>query len=613
MYNGGMSRRVSTKKKGAIVLSFIGVMAVGLFGYSQVGALTYSSDTDLSFTFNPVLGVSLSSSDLHIDDLAPGTSADSNIITVSVNTNTAYGYTLNATVGQATNYETRNLVLDGDNSYNFTSINYGASLASLTTDNTWGYAYLPSTSGASWTNYSGLPLYSDTTNVANLISTDEPADNSSVQFKIAAKASSGQASGEYKNVINFIAVANPEPVFYLYDEVAKMSKGTQSPYELLEEITTPTTDDYLTDTSNSGVFLYDEETYGPSSDASDIYDIYYYRGVLEGTGDHGQYGSSATYPNYVKLDNGTCWRIVRTTGSGGVKMIFNGFYGEAVPWGEIPACKNYYYDLTENLIHFNSTSPIRGYVSLISENNLASVGYTYNPDVANVSGQMALAEILGSDGFDNNVSDSVVKQYIDDWYEDYLLDYTGLLETSAGFCNDRSIYLYETNNQSLGGDYLLDQYEVVSPSINVSPFNKYHFGSYLRASDVNNGLVPRLGCPRGDVDLYTTASSNDGNKHLTYPVALLTADESILAGLRFGGADANNDSIYLRDGFLYSLSPSSNSLGSMSIFNMAVPTGSIHNDMLAGGNFWALPSVSLIHEIEVAGGTGTATDPWTIR
>lgn len=186
------------------------LVAGGVFLGGNVNALTYSSDTKVEFTFNPTIGVALSS-DLHIDDLAPGSTSDSNIITVSVVTNTAYGYTLNATVGQATNYETRNLVLDGNNSYNFASINYGSSLASLTTDNTWGYAYLPSTSGASWTTYSGLPLYSDTTNVATLISTDEAADNDSVQFKIAAKASNAMASGEYKNVINFIAVANPEP------------------------------------------------------------------------------------------------------------------------------------------------------------------------------------------------------------------------------------------------------------------------------------------------------------------------------------------------------------------------------------------------------------------
>lgn len=192
-----------------IILTTIISLASGTLLTQKAEALTYSSSTKMEFTFNPVIGVSLSS-DLHIDNLAPGTAADSNIITVSVNTNTAYGYTLNATVGQETNYETRNLVLDGNNSYNFSSLDYGSSLAAITTDNTWGYSYRPSGAGASWTNYSGLPLYSDETNVANLITTEE-AESDSVEFKIAAKASNGQASGTYKNVINFIAVANPEP------------------------------------------------------------------------------------------------------------------------------------------------------------------------------------------------------------------------------------------------------------------------------------------------------------------------------------------------------------------------------------------------------------------
>ena len=210
MYNCGMIWNLLDKRFKLIAFVLMSLLLGGVLCCNAVMALTYSSSTNVEFTFNPTIGVSLSS-DLHIDDLAPGGTSDSNIITVSVITNSAYGYTLNATVGQATNYETRNLIMDGNNSNNFTSINYGASLASLTTDNTWGYAYLPSTSGASWTTYSGLPLYSDTTNVATLISTDDIVSNNSVQFKIAAKASNAMASGEYKNVINFIAVANPEP------------------------------------------------------------------------------------------------------------------------------------------------------------------------------------------------------------------------------------------------------------------------------------------------------------------------------------------------------------------------------------------------------------------
>lgn len=212
VYNGCMKKGLLCVKR-IIVLGLVGGMIGGLMGYlssSDSHALTFSSDVEIGFTFNPVLQVSLSSADLVINNLAPGASSDSNEITVTVNTNTAYGYTLNATVGQATNYETRDLVLSGNNA-SFASLDYGASLASLTSDNTWGFSYQTSASGASWSNYSGLPQYDDEENVTTLIATDDPAATDYVKFKIGAKAGTSQVSGEYKNVINFVAVANPEP------------------------------------------------------------------------------------------------------------------------------------------------------------------------------------------------------------------------------------------------------------------------------------------------------------------------------------------------------------------------------------------------------------------
>ncbi len=152
----------------------------------------------------------MSSSGLRIDNLVPGTSRDSNEITVSVDTNTVYGYSLSASVGQATDYNSRDLMID--NSYTrFYGIETDESLASLTADNTWGYAYRPAGSNTTWSNYSGLPLYSDTENVANIINTNRAADSRSIQFKIAARASGDQPAGEYRNVINFYAVAKLEP------------------------------------------------------------------------------------------------------------------------------------------------------------------------------------------------------------------------------------------------------------------------------------------------------------------------------------------------------------------------------------------------------------------
>ncbi|MBR3353569.1 hypothetical protein IKG49_03195 [Candidatus Saccharibacteria bacterium] len=204
-------------RKALASLNILGVMSLFWFvGATSTSALTFSSDVDISFTFNPTISLSLSSSDLIINNLAPGSAADSNEITVTVSTNTAYGYTLNATVGQQTNYETRNLILDDYSGSSsdpiFTSLAYGDSESTLATDNTWGYAFKTSASNAPWSSYSGLPLYSDSNNVTELIDTDSAAASDYVTFKIGARAASTQAGGEYKNVINFIAVAKPEPV-----------------------------------------------------------------------------------------------------------------------------------------------------------------------------------------------------------------------------------------------------------------------------------------------------------------------------------------------------------------------------------------------------------------
>ncbi|MBR2544415.1 InlB B-repeat-containing protein [Candidatus Saccharibacteria bacterium] len=173
-------------------------------------ALSYSQAVDVSFTFNPTLSISLSSADLVISELVPGSIADSNTIDINVSTNAAFGYTLSANVGNATSYNTRNLIRsDLENS--FTSVAIDSSLDNLSSDNTWGFSYKPSSDSASWASYSGLPLYSDTENTKTLVDTNSPLDAQSIRFKIAAKAASTMPAGGYRNVINFIAVAKPEP------------------------------------------------------------------------------------------------------------------------------------------------------------------------------------------------------------------------------------------------------------------------------------------------------------------------------------------------------------------------------------------------------------------
>ncbi|MBR3246691.1 hypothetical protein IKF87_02295, partial [Candidatus Saccharibacteria bacterium] len=57
---------------------------------SSVNALTYQSGVGVNFTFNPTITINVGG-DLVINELTPGSSADSNIISVGVTTNASYG------------------------------------------------------------------------------------------------------------------------------------------------------------------------------------------------------------------------------------------------------------------------------------------------------------------------------------------------------------------------------------------------------------------------------------------------------------------------------------------------------------------------------------------
>ena len=213
-------------KRHIILCLAITLCILSFVSFNSVSALTEQRDVNVSFTFNSTLSVSVSNPDLVIDDLVPGTAADSNIINVNVLSNSPYGYTLNSTVGSTT-YNTRNLTHStSPSSTPFSSINYGTTVATKESldPSQWGYSYSLD-NGTTWINtnktngttndtgYSGLPLYSDTTNIATLKESNSTTSTSgdNVKFKIAAKADTVQIAGEYNNVINFQVTGNPEP------------------------------------------------------------------------------------------------------------------------------------------------------------------------------------------------------------------------------------------------------------------------------------------------------------------------------------------------------------------------------------------------------------------
>lgn len=207
------------QKIGLIVFALIGA-ALGVMGYhGKASALTYQDTTNVGFTFNSTISINLSDNALIVSNLMPGSSSDSNLLTIDVSTNSGYGYYLAATVGAST--RSSDLVNVENSGYSFASLASNAATLASFPDNRWGYSYstdggttwVSGDAGATSTGYNGLPVDNNDNGATGvkLLNTNSLSGSSSVKFKIAAKAAATQAAGTYTNTVNFYAVANPDP------------------------------------------------------------------------------------------------------------------------------------------------------------------------------------------------------------------------------------------------------------------------------------------------------------------------------------------------------------------------------------------------------------------
>ena len=399
------------------------------------------------------------------------------------------------------------------------------------------------------------------------------------------------------------------------------NKCTQDATGLKAVINTPTSSDPATDTSNSGVFAYNSSVFGTASDAANTSTIYYFRGILDSNIDpssssspnYGSNGNSAYYQNYVRLGD-TCWRIFRTTGSGGVKMIYNGSYSGGTTTN---SCANAQTNAQLTTGAFNNGSAtIAGtsYTGLQSQ-NMHAIGYTYSNVAAGTTSNTALRTLLGSSGNDTttNTNSSIIKKYIETgWYQQNMTNYTSLLEPNAGYCNDRTVF----NNTS--------PYTQQAESTTVIPYGTsgmtvYRFGANVRNYVANVTRTLTLSCPRGVVDLYSTTTASGGNGQLTYPVALITADEAALSGSGYNGRTSATtySSNYSYGSFLRSgsdfwlLSPVNRASGGYAYEFYLYSNGFLFNDYLYH-SLGVRPAISLTSGTTAASGSGTATDPWVV-
>lgn len=223
------------RKGYAKLVVFLLAIATVVVNGIAAAALSGRKDADIEFISGETLTISLSSDDVAIENLIPGTADDSNEITVSVATNSELGYTLTASVGTTENNTNSLIHTDSNQTDLFTSIAVGVSVNAITEDRTWGFS---TDHGAT---YSGMPTFFDDEHIETINTTDEPSLDD-IPFLIGARANKFQAPGEYRNIVTFTATANPIPdtiatIRYMQDinDDVYASMEVEQQYQLIDK------------------------------------------------------------------------------------------------------------------------------------------------------------------------------------------------------------------------------------------------------------------------------------------------------------------------------------------------------------------------------------------
>ena len=283
-----------------------------------------------------------------------------------------------------------------------------------------------------------------------------------------------------------------------------------------------------------------------------------YTGTEEGTTVY--YFAGNALDNWVKFGKNAnnqdlYWRIIRTNSDGGVRLLYHGTSTAASD------------AVINSSIAFNSTY-----------NDPMYVGYMYG-----TSGSLASNR--------TNTNNSTIKTTIDTWYQNNLINYTKYLSKTAVYCNDRS---------DPDGGYNTGR-------------TKFFYGASIR---LETSKTPSYDCTVTE-DKFTVETST-GNGKLTYPIALMTADEVAFAGGVYG---TNAETWYYKNSVngsstgsntWYLLSPEY-WISSAAVFGVI---GSDNPGRLTPQyvfyTFGVRPAISLKPCIKYSTGNGSSSNPYTI-
>ena len=259
------------------------------------------------------------------------------------------------------------------------------------------------------------------------------------------------------------------------------------------------------------------------------------------------YYRGAVDNNWVKFA-GFYWRIIRINGDGSIRLIYSG-QGSPATTGESTQI---------------STSKFNN-----SHNNNMYVGYMY------ASNQVH--------GLGNS---STIKGVLDNWYNSNLTSHADKISKEAGFCGDREPSTNSSSSNGSGGTGTTTTY----------------YGGYIR---LISNKSPNLKC-KNSSDLYTVSGSSKGNKALSNPIGLITADEVAMAGGVYG---QNNPNYYLNtDKFYWTMTPyyASNAV----IFGISSSGGLLEYGV---GSTWGVrPVINIANDVTIKSGNGTSKTPYEI-
>ncbi len=360
------------------------------------------------------------------------------------------------------------------------------------------------------------------------------------------------------------------------------------------------------DTNGKGVYIL-------NSSKDNFYPVYYYRGNVD---------NNIVYGGY-------CWKIIRTTDSGDIKLIYNGTpnNGACTATGdstqsETSPFNSTYDNLADAGFKFGQKFVIEDIA--MTTGSATGSGFTWDGNQYTLTGTSTTLDSTHHYTCDNttgNCSELRFYYYVDSTHHYYVVLHDGMgiddalnityMNTNPSsaltsnfrligarfrdviYCNDRS-------SNTLGNSTYTNNGFKTDGSLS----NYLYYSGYGRTTLTHQ---PSLNCNKNDS--FTINETSNGNGAL--PIfGLITADEVMLAG---GVIDTSNTSYYLYNNRnTWTMTPSSFVNNTLSIINID-STGALKNNQNAVNNFGIRPVAAISSAATIASGDGKAATPYVLE